>query len=79
MKIERYQGDTDGVKFGYVFVGDGGCFFEWCQNRHLPRREQVRQVVASLTTDTEEPPTGRWSWAGVERALRSHIAQKGLR
>jgi hypothetical protein len=77
--VDRSQGVTeDGCTFGYVFVGEGGVFFTWRYDASAPLREQIRQVVATAEEDEIDPPTGRWTWGGVERAIRHHIARRGI-
>jgi hypothetical protein len=77
--VDRNQNTTeDGSTFGYVFVGEGGVFFTWRYDATAPLREQIRQVVATAEEDSVDPPTGRWSWAGVERAILAHIRQHGM-
>jgi hypothetical protein len=79
MKIDRYQGDNgNGEKFGYVYVGEGGLFFTWRYDQDAKAREKIKQICSTIEVDEIDPPTGRWSLAGVERALRSHIARRGI-
>ncbi len=77
--IDRSQGETaGGCAFGYVFVGEGGLFFEWRYDEDAPHNEQVRQVIDTLSEDDNDAPTGVWTRTRVERSLRHHIAQYGL-
>ena len=78
-RVDRNQNTTaDGSTFGYVFIGNGGVFFTWRYDPVAPIREQISQVVATAEEDAIDSPTGRWSWGGVERAIRSHIRAAGL-
>ncbi len=77
--IDRAQNETqDGSTFGYVFVGDGGLFFTWRYDEAATKSEQIRQVLATIDEDDVDPPTGRWSMRGVEKAIRAHIRAKGM-
>jgi hypothetical protein len=79
MKIDRTQNTTsDGCHFGYVFVGKGGYFFTWRYDADLPLRQQIAQIITTIEADTEDPPTGRHTLSGVERAIRSEIRKNGL-
>ena len=79
MKIDRYQNmTTDDLPFGYIHIGRGGLFFVWRYNPAAKERDQIRQVCDTIEPDTIDPPTGRWSYRGVERALRTHIHRHGL-
>lgn len=78
-RVDGYQNDTeDGCRFGYVYIGDGGVFFTWRYDAEATKSEQIRQVVATAEEDEIDPPTGRWSWSGVEKAIRAHIRVHGM-
>ena len=78
-EVDRAQNETpSGHTFGYIFVRDGGLFFTWQYDPAAGHYDQVRQVVETLEEDESDPPTGGWSYKQAERALRSHIAAKGL-
>ena len=77
--IDRWQGETDDdTPFGYLHIGDGGLYFTWRYDRRAARRAQITQVVETLEPDTVDPPTGRWSYRSIARALRAHIRRHGL-
>ena len=80
IRVDRDQGiNADDVRFGYVFIGEGGFFFDWKYDRDASKSEQVRQIVATLNADTIDPPTGRGDLrAKAERALRAHIRERGI-
>lgn len=77
--VDRYQGiDQNDNKFGWIEIGDGGIFFSWSYDPSAGKYEKIRQIVATMEEDSQSPPTGKWSWAGAERALRSHIRKYGI-
>lgn len=80
IRVDRDQGiNASGHTFGYVFIGDGGFFFDWQYDRNANHSEQVRQIVATLNADTIDPPTGRGDLrAKAERDLRAHIRERGI-
>lgn len=80
IRVDRDQGiNADDVPYGYVFVGEGGFFFDWQYDRNATPSEQVRQIVATLNADENDPPTGRGDLrAKAERALRAHIRERGI-